>query len=373
MRVAVPTEIKNNEFRVAITPAGVHTLVSHGHQVLVQKGAGLGSAITDAQYRAAGATLVDEATEVWEQAEMILKVKEPIPAEYPLMHEGLVLFTYLHLAANRELTVALMERGVTSIAYETVETETGALPLLSPMSEIAGRLATQVGAHHLMQPYGGKGTLLGGATGVHKGEVVVLGGGVVGLCAARVAIGMGARVRLFDVNEERMRYIEEVTGGAVCTEFSTSLGVAHACAEADLVIGSVLVPGARTPHLVSHQTVEQMSPGTVLVDVAIDQGGCFADSHPTTHADPTFRVADTVFYCVANMPGAVPHTATHALTNATLKYATLLADAGWREALAARTDLARGLTTSEGQLFSAPVAQALGLESAVWGQVPAGV
>jgi alanine dehydrogenase len=363
MRVGIPTEIKNNEFRVAVTPAGVHALASHGHEVLVQAGAGLGSAITDAQYRAAGATLIEEAKTVWGEAEMILKVKEPVAEEYALMRQGQVLFTYLHLAADRELTEVLLNRGVTAIAYETVETDSGALPLLSPMSEIAGRLATQVGAHCLMQPYGGKGTLLGGGTGVHKGDVVVLGGGVVGFSAARVALGMGARVRLFDVDEERMRYIEEVTGGAVDTEYSTSFGVGQACAEADLVIGSVLVPGARTPHLVSHEMVTAMAPGSVLVDVAIDQGGCFADSHPTSHDDPTFRVSDTVFYCVANMPGAVPHTATNALTNATLRYAVLLADSGWQEALAARADLARGLATHGGRLYSAPVGEAFGLES----------
>ncbi len=363
MRVGIPTEIKNNEFRVAITPAGVHALTAHGHQVVIQKGAGLGSAITDAEYHSAGATILDDARSVWNDAEMILKVKEPIPDEYELMHPGLVLFTYLHLAADRPLTRALLDRGVISIAYETVETDTGALPLLSPMSEIAGRLATQVGANCLMQPNGGKGTLLGGGTGVHKGDVVVLGGGVVGFSAARVALGMGARVRLFDVNEERMRYIEEVTAGTVHTEFSTALGIAQACAQADLVIGSVLVPGARTPHLVSHEMVEQMTPGSVLVDVAIDQGGCFADSHPTTHDDPTFRVADTIFYCVANMPGAVPHTATHALTNATLRYATLLADKGWRGAVGARPDLARGLTTHDGNLYSAPVGEALGIDT----------
>ncbi|MDN5996170.1 alanine dehydrogenase [Acidipropionibacterium jensenii] len=369
MRVGVPTEIKNNEFRVAITPAGVHALTDHGHQVLVQRGAGLGSSITDAEYLRAGATIIDDPRAVWDGADMILKVKEPVPEEYELMHEGMVLFTYLHLAANRPLTQALLDRRITSIAYETVETDSHALPLLSPMSEIAGRLATQVGAHCLMQPYGGKGTLLGGGTGVHKGDVVVLGGGVVGLCAARVAIGMGARVRLFDVDEERMRYIEEVTGDAVDTEFSTSLGVGQACSEADLVIGSVLVPGARTPHLVSHEMVTAMSPGSVLVDVAIDQGGCFADSHPTTHDDPTFRVADTVFYCVANMPGAVPHTATHALTNATLRYATLLADTGWQGALTARPDLARGLTTYDGKLVSVPVGQALGIAASPIGDL----
>lgn len=363
MRIGVPTEIKNNEFRVAITPAGVHALTQNGHQVLVQKGAGTGSAISDADYQNAGATLVENAKKVWDQADMILKVKEPVPDEYGLMHAGQVLFTYLHLAANKPLTQALVDRKVTSIAYETVQTDRGGLPLLSPMSEIAGRLAPQVGANCLLQPNGGNGTLLGGGSGVHKGQVVVIGGGVVGFSAARVAVGMGASVRLFDVDEDRMRYIEEVTGGTVHTEFSTALGIGQACSEADLVIGSVLVPGARTPHLVTNKMVAGMKPGSVLVDVAIDQGGCFEDSHPTTHTDPTFKVHDSIFYCVANMPGAVPHTSTHALTNATLRYAMLLADRGWHEAIAKRSDLARGLMTNNGELYSAPVAQALGLTS----------
>jgi alanine dehydrogenase len=364
MRIGVPTEIKNNEFRVAITPAGVHALVDHGHEVAVQSGAGLGSAISDAEYAAVGATLIDDVNKVWDDAEMILKVKEPIPEEYGRMHEGQTLFTYLHLAADEPLTRELMDRKVTSIAYETVETDTHQLPLLSPMSEIAGRLATQVGANCLMQPNGGNGTLLGGGSRVHKGEVVVLGGGTVGFCAARVALGMGARVRLYDVNEERMRYIEEVTQGTIHTEFSTGLAVEQACAEADLVIGSVLVPGARTPHLVSNEMVAGMRPGSVLVDVAIDQGGCFEDSHPTTHTDPTFRVHNSVFYCVANMPGAVPHTATHALTNATLRYCTLLADKGWQGAINMRRDLARGFTTHDGKLYSMPVGDALNIPHA---------
>lgn len=364
MRIGIPTEIKNNEFRVAITPAGVHTLTDHGHQVTVQAGAGIGSSITDAEYKDAGAILVKDAKKVWDDAEMILKVKEPIPSEYGLMHEGQVLFTYLHLAADRPLTTALLDHKITSIAYETVETDDHALPLLSPMSEIAGRLAPQVGANCLLQPNGGNGTLLGGGSGVHKGEVVILGGGTVGFSAARVALGMGARVRLFDVTETRMRYIEEVTGGTVHTEFSTALGVAQACHEADLVIGSVLVPGGRTPHLVTNDMVAAMKPGSVLVDVAIDQGGCFEDSHPTTHTNPTFKVHDSIFYCVANMPGAVPHTSTLALTNATLRYATTLADDGWQRAITTHTDLARGLTTHDGKLYSAPVAQALGMASA---------
>lgn len=363
MRIGVPTEIKNNEFRVAATPAGVHAMVSHGHEVFVQAGAGLGSSIADQEYVAAGATMVDDVDKVWDDSEMILKVKEPIEAEYHRMHEGLLLFTYLHLAADEPLTRELLDRKVTSIAYETVELDDHSLPLLSPMSEIAGRLSVQVGANCLMQPAGGNGTLLGGASGVHKGEVVVLGGGTAGLCAARVADGMGATVTVYDVNVARMRYIEEMSGGRIRTEYSSPLAVETACKSADLVIGSVLVPGARTPHLVSNQTVATMRPGSVLVDIAIDQGGCFEDSHPTTHSDPTFKVHDSVFYCVANMPGAVPHTSTLALTNATMRYCTLLADQGWTTACQHRTDLLRGLTTHDGKLLSAPVGEALGIDT----------
>lgn len=363
MRVGVPTEVKNNEFRVAITPAGVHALTQHGHEVLIQTGAGLGSAITDEEYVAAGATMVDDVDKVWGDSEMILKVKEPIAEEYGRMQEGQVLFTYLHLAADEKLTHELLDRKVTSIAYETVEMDDHSLPLLSPMSEIAGRLSTQVGANCLMQSAGGNGTLLGGASGVHKGQVVVLGGGTAGLCAARIGVGMGAEVTVFDVNTARMRYIEEMSNGRIHTEFSTMLGVKNACREADLVIGSVLVPGARTPHLVDNETVSTMKPGSVLVDIAIDQGGCFEDSHPTTHADPTFKVHDSVFYCVANMPGAVPHTSTLALTNSTMRYAVMLADSGWKDACTARRELCRGLTTHDGTLYSVPVGEALGMEA----------
>ncbi|AXE37398.1 alanine dehydrogenase [Acidipropionibacterium virtanenii] len=361
MRIGVPAEVKDNEFRVAITPAGVHALVGHGHQVCVESGAGVGSGIGDAEYLAAGAVLSDDAATVWTDAEMVLKVKEPVAAEYDLLHEGLLLFTYLHLAADKPLAEALLRHRVTSLAYETVETDDHQLPLLSPMSEIAGKLAPQVGANCLMQSHGGNGTLLGGGTGVHKGKVVVLGGGVAGLCAAQIALGMGAGVTVYDVNTARMRYISDISSGHIATEFSTGLGVATACRDADLVIGSVLVPGARTPHLVSNETVAQMKPGSVLVDIAIDQGGCFEDSHPTTHTDPTFRVHDSLFYCVANMPGAVPHTSTMALTNSTLGYATLLADQGWHKAIQTRRDLARGLTTHDRELYSLPVGEALSI------------
>ena len=362
MRVGVPTEVKNSEFRVAVTPAGVHALVGRGHEVLVQAGAGVGSGIPDSDFVGAGARVVGDVESVWGDADLVLKVKEPVAEEYGRLHEGLVLFTYLHLAADEALTRELLGRGVTSIAYETVELADHSLPLLSPMSEIAGRLAAQVGANCLLQSAGGRGVLFGGGSGVRRGRVSVLGGGVAGLCAARVAAGMGADVTVFDVDVARMRYIDEVSGGRIGTRFSSPLAVREACGESDVVIGSVLVPGARTPHLVDHEMVLGMVPGSVLVDVAVDQGGCFEDSHPTTHADPTFVVGDSVFYCVANMPGAVPHTSTYALTNATMRYVLLLADEGWRGACGSRDDLRRGLATCGGKLVSAPVGEALGIE-----------
>ena len=346
MRVGVPTEIKDNEFRVAITPAGVHALTRRGHTVTVQSGAGVGAAIPDDDYIAAGAAITDDVPALWADSEMVLKVKEPIAEEYSFLRPDLLLFTYLHLAADRPLTAP------------------GALPLLAPMSEIAGRLAAQVGADALLRPHGGAGVLLGGAAGVRRGDVVVLGGGTAGLAAARVAAGMGANVTVFDIDPERMRRIEEVHGGAIRTRFSTELDVARACAEADLVIGAVLVTGARAPRLVTRQTVEAMRPGSALVDIAIDQGGCFEDSHPTTHSEPTFEVDGKVFYCVANMPGAVPNTSTYALTNATLPYALALADDGWRGACRASEELARGLSTHDGALYTAGVGEALGIPAA---------
>ena len=364
MRIGVPTEIKDNEFRVAITPAGVHALTRRGHTVTIQAGAGQGASIPDAEYTAAGAVMTDDVPGLWADSELILKVKEPVAEEYRFLRPDLLLFTYLHLAADRPLTEELLSERVTSIAYETVATDTGALPLLAPMSEIAGRLAAQVGADALLRPHGGAGVLLGGAAGVRRGDVVVLGGGTAGLAAARVAAGMGANVTVFDIDPERMRRIEEVHGGAIRTRFSTELDVARACAEADLVIGAVLVTGARAPRLVTRQTVEAMRPGSALVDIAIDQGGCFEDSRPTTHSEPTFEVDGKVFYCVANMPGAVPHTSTYALTNATLPYALALADDGWRDAIGAHRDLARGLTTHAGALYTAGVGEALGIPAA---------
>lgn len=364
MRIGVPTEIKNNEFRVAATPAGVAELSLHGHEVLVQAGAGAGSAFTDDEYRAAGATVVDEAAAVWERAETVLKVKEPVAAEYPLLREGQTLFTYLHLAADRPLTTALVESGATAIAYETVQLPDRSLPLLSPMSEIAGRLSAQVGAHHLMRANGGRGLLLGGVPGTPKGRVVVIGGGVAGEHAAMIALGMGAEVTVFDISLPRLRALDARFDGRVTTLRSNPLAIAEAVADADLVIGSVLIPGASAPKLVTDAMVAEMRAGSVLVDIAIDQGGCFEGSRPTTHDDPTFAVHDAVYYCVANMPGAVPRTSTIALTNATLPYAVAIADQGWERALEADPALARGLNVHAGRLTNEAVAAAHGLVAA---------
>ena len=358
MRVGVPREVKNHEYRVAITPAGVHELVAHGHEVLVEQGAGRGSSITDAEYSAAGAVILPTADAVWESGELILKVKEPIAEEYGRMRAGQVLFTYLHLAASRACTEALLERGVTSIAYETVELTDHSLPLLAPMSEVAGRLAPQVGATALMRANGGRGVLLGGVTGVRRGNVVVLGGGVAGLNAAVIAMGMGAQVTVLDRSVQRLRHIDALYGSGMQTITANAFEIERAVCEADLVIGAVLVPGAKAPKLVSNDLVRRMKPGAVLVDIAIDQGGCFEDSRPTTHADPTFTVHDTVFYCVANMPGAVPHTSTYALTNVTLPYAVALADKGWQQALRDDAALAKGLNTHAGRIAYAEVAAA---------------
>ena len=361
MRVGIPTEIKNNEFRVAITPAGVAELTHRGHEVLIQAGAGEGSAITDADYKAVGAQLANTADEVWAEADLLLKVKEPIEAEYGRMRKGQTLFTYLHLAASKPCTDALMASGTTSIAYETVQTADGALPLLAPMSEVAGRLAAQVGAYHLMRTHGGRGVLMGGVPGVAPANVVVIGGGMAGDNAAAVAKGMGARVTVFDLNINTLRKIDAEYGGSIETRYSSRLDLEDAVKEADLVIGAVLVPGAKAPKLVTNATVAHMKSGSVLVDIAIDQGGCFEDSRPTTHDDPTFAVHDTVFYCVANMPGAVPRTSTYALTNATMPYVLKLADKGWQAACQADAALAKGLSTHEGALLSEQVAADLDL------------
>ncbi|MDR7290969.1 alanine dehydrogenase [Mycolicibacterium senegalense] len=356
MLVGVPTEIKNNEYRVAITPAGVAELTRRGHDVIIQAGAGEGSAITDNDFKAAGAEIVSTAEQVWAEAELLLKVKEPIAAEYARMRTGQTLFTYLHLAASKECTDALLASGTTSIAYETVQTADGALPLLAPMSEVAGRLSAQVGSYHLMRTQGGRGVLMGGVPGVAPAEVVVIGGGVAGYNAARIAKGMGAHVTVFDLNINTLRKIDNETNAGIETRYSSSLELEEAVKKADLVIGAVLIPGAKAPKLVTNATVAHMKPGAVLVDIAIDQGGCFEDSRPTTHDDPTFSVHDTVFYCVANMPGAVPRTSTFALTNATMPYVLKLADKGWKAACADDAALAKGLSTHEGKLLSEQVA-----------------
>jgi alanine dehydrogenase len=358
MKVAIPSEVKNHEYRVAITPAGVFELARHGHEVFVQQGAGLGSSITDEEYVSAGATILATADEVWATGDLILKVKEPIAEEYHRMRQGQTLFTYLHLAASRECTDALISSGVTAIAYETVELPDRSLPLLAPMSEVAGRLAPQVGAHALMRANGGRGVLMGGVSGTYAAKVVVLGGGVSGQNAAAIALGMQAEVLLLDLNIARLRQMDAIYQGHVQTIASNAYEIERAVLDADMVIGAVLVPGAKAPKLVSNELVSRMKPGSVLVDIAIDQGGCFEDSRPTTHADPTYRVHNSVFYCVANMPGAVPYTSTYALTNVTLPYAVALANKGWAQACRDDRSLALGLNTHEGRITYPAVAEA---------------
>jgi alanine dehydrogenase len=361
VRIGVPKEVKNHEYRVAITPAGVVEFIRHGHEVVIETTAGLGSSISDEEFTAAGATILPAADHVWEQADMILKVKEPIASEYHRMRSGQILFTYLHLAASRDCTEALVASGCTAIAYETVELPDRSLPLLAPMSEVAGRLAPQVGAHALLRANGGRGTLLGGVPGVHAGKVVVIGAGVAGMNAAAIALGMQAEVLLLDRNVARLRKIDEIYQGHCQTIASNSYEVERAVLDADLVIGAVLVPGAKAPRLISNELVSRMKPGSVLVDISIDQGGCFEDSRPTTHADPTYPVHGSVFYCVANMPGAVPYTSTYALTNVTLPYAVSLADKGWKQAVRDDAALALGVNVHEGQVTYGAVAEALGM------------
>ena len=357
MLVGVPKEIKNNENRVAMTPAGVHELTQRGHKVLIEKSAGVGSGFSDDEYKKAGAEIALDAAKVWAEAEMIVKVKEPIEPEYKLMRKGQVLFTYLHLAASRPCTDALLASGTTAIAYETVQIGRS-LPLLQPMSEVAGRLSAQIGAFQLMKTQGGLGVLMGGVPGTPRAKVVVIGGGVAGTEAAYVANGMGADVVVIDLSLPRLREIEERFNGEVQTRVSTSYEIAEQLADADLVIGSVLIPGEKAPKLVTDEMVKGMKPGSVLVDIAIDQGGCFEHSRPTTHDEPTFAVHQSIYYCVANMPGAVPNTSTRALTNATLPYVIALAHKGWKQALKDDAALALGLNTHEGKVTHPAVAHA---------------
>lgn len=364
MIVGVPKEIKDNEFRVALTPAGVREFVSHGHTVLVEECAGDGSSFSDGEYAGAGAELVESPGEVFERAELILKVKEPQPVEIERLRPDHVLFTYLHLAPDLAQTRGLLDSGAVCIAYETVELPDGTLPLLAPMSEVAGRMATQVGAEYLLKPMGGRGMLMGGVPGVLPASVVILGAGVVGLNAAYVAVGMGAHVILMDINLDRLRYVDDLWGNRIRTVYSLRHNIEHAVYAADLVIGAVLLPGARAPWLVTRDMLPNMRKGAVVVDVSVDQGGCIETTRPTTHSDPTYVVDGVLHYGVANMPGAVPNTSTLALTNATLRYGLAIAGKGWRRAVADDPALAKGVNVLAGKVTYAPVAEAHGMEYA---------
>ena len=368
MRIGVVKEIKPDEYRVALTPAGARELLQRGHEVLVETGAGVGSAFSDADYVGVGARLTS-VEDVWASADLVLKVKEPLADEYGRLRDGLVLFTYLHLAADERLTKTLLESGATCVAYETVESDDGRLPLLAPMSEVAGRLSAQAGAHFLEKPRGGRGLLLGGVAGVPPARVVVLGGGMVGYNAAVIALGLGAQVRILDKSVDRLRYLEEILSGRVELVYSSSLEVEKSVLEADLVIGAVLFPGARAPKLVTAEMIAGMKENAVVVDVSIDQGGCFETSRPTTHSDPVYRVGSVTHYCVSNMPGAVPVTSTFALTNVTLPYVEAIAEHGLREAVARDPALARGVKVLDGKLTYEAVAEAHGLEFAPLEQV----
>jgi alanine dehydrogenase len=361
VRIGVAKEIKPDEYRVALTPAGARELIQRGHEVLVEASAGDGSSFSDSDYERAGATVVS-ADDVWGQAELLLKVKEPIEEEYARLREGLVLFTYLHIAADEPLTLALLESGIAAVAYETVETDNRALPLLAPMSEIAGRLSAQAGAYFLEKPLGGRGLLLGGVPGVAPGHVVVLGGGIVGYNAAVIALGLGANVTILERSIDRMRHLDEVLSGRVSLVMSSSLQIEESVAYADVVIGAVLIPGARAPKLVTRAMLGDMKQGAVIADVAIDQGGCVETARPTTHSDPVFEVDGVTHYCVANMPGGVPVTSTKALTNATLPYVEAIAELGLREAVARDPALARGVNVLDGKLTYEAVAEAHNLD-----------
>ncbi|TML21572.1 MAG: alanine dehydrogenase [Actinobacteria bacterium] len=361
MRIGVAREIKPQEYRVALTPAGARELAQRGHEVLVERAAGVGSALTDEAYERAGATIV-AVDDVWSQSELLLKVKEPVPSEYGRLREGLTLFTYLHIAADEPLTRALVESGITAVAYETVETDRGALPLLAPMSEIAGRLAPQAGAHHLEKPKGGRGLLLGGVAGVAPGRVVVIGGGIVGYNAAVIALGLGAQVTILERSVDRMRHLEEVLSGRVSLLMSSSLQIEESLKEADLVIGAVLIPGALAPKLITRDMLREMKEGSVFVDVAIDQGGCAETSRPTTHDEPVYTVEGVIHYCVANMPGAVPISSTRSLTNVTLPYVEAIAERGTFDAIRHDAELARGVNVLGGHVTYEAVAEANGLD-----------
>lgn len=361
MIVGVPKEIKDNEYRVSMTPGGVHQLVDHGHTVLVEKAAGEGSHFPDQDFAGAGARIVPSAAEVWGQANLVVKVKEPLPGEYNYLRSDLLLFTYLHLAADEALTRAMTDSGVTGIAYETVELANGSLPLLTPMSEVAGRMSIQVGAHYLERHAGGRGKLLGGIPGVRPASVVIIGGGVVGINAAQMALGMGARVTLMDINLDRLRTLTEVLHGNFETVAANPYSVARAVRYADLLVGAVLVKGAKAPQLVTRKMVSDMKPGSVIIDVAVDQGGCVETTQPTSHSEPTYFVDGVLHYCVPNMPGAVPRTSTIGLSNATLPYIIKLADKGFKEAVAADKAFALGVNTDQGHITYKAVAEAFGM------------
>jgi alanine dehydrogenase len=363
MKIGVPREVKDNEFRVAMTPAGVRDLTSRGHTVAIERDAGIGSGIPNEAYQAEGATIVDSAAMVWGDADMVVKVKEPVASEYGYFREDLTLFAYLHLAAEPELTKALLASKVTAIAYETVQLPNGQLPLLAPMSEVAGRLAAIVGASTQLKVAGGRGVLVPGVPGTDSARVTVIGGGVAGTNATSVAVGLGAQVTVLDTNLQRLKELDALYAGRIQTRASNSYEIERAVVDSDIVVGSVLIPGAKAPKLVTLDMVSKMKPGSVLVDIAVDQGGCFEGSRPTTHSDPTFTVHESVYYCVANMPGAVPATSTVALTNATMRYTAALADKGWADALRADASLALGLNTHAGLLTNIPVGEALGMDA----------
>jgi alanine dehydrogenase len=361
MIIGLPKEIKDNEYRVGLTPAGVKTLNDYAHTILVETQAGEGSGISDDEYRAAHGEIVASAREVWERADMIVKVKEPVGPEYRMMREGQLLFTYLHLAPDSQLTKVLLERKVTGVAYETITNDEGHLPLLTPMSEVAGRMAIQVGAHYLQKTEGGRGVLAGGVPGVLPAKVCIIGGGVVGINSIKMAVGLGANVVVLDVNLERLRYLDDIFGSRIKTLVSNPFTVQEECANADLVVGAVLIPGASAPKLVTHKILKTMQKGAVIVDVAVDQGGCIETTKPTTHSNPTFYVDDVLHYCVANMPGAVPRTSTFALTNATLPFALQLANKGFKEAIKKDRNLQNGVNTYKGQITYQAVAESQGL------------